>query len=87
MTNTNDTKAKNNNFWEIAGYAGLALTIAGQVVIGINYMGGQACWLVANALYLSKAFKQDLGKAEIVRNVAMSALTAGLMIAKALGAF
>lgn len=78
---------KKMNKWEIAGYAGLALTIAGQVVIGINYMGGQSCWLIANALYLAKAAKQDMGKAEIVRNVAMSALTAGLMIAKALGAF
>lgn len=76
-----------NKIYEAMGYIGLALTVAGQVVIGINYMGGQACWLIANALYLTKAFKQDLGKAEIVRNVCMSALTAGLMVAKILGAF
>lgn len=76
-----------NKVYEAMGYIGLALTVAGQVVIGIDYMGGQACWLVANGLYLTKAVKQDLGKAEIVRNVCMSALTTGLMVAKFFGAF
>lgn len=73
--------------YEAMGYVGLALTIAGQVVIGIDYMAGQACWLIANGLYLTKAAKQNLGRAEMVRNVAMSALTAGLMVAKVMGAF
>lgn len=76
-----------DKIYEAMGYAGLALTVAGQVVIGIDYLLGQTCWLVANGLYLTKAAKQNLGKAEMVRNVAMSALTAGLMVAKILGAF
>lgn len=87
IVNTKFAEENNAMVWEVAGYAGLALTILGQVVIGVNYLGGQGCWLVANALYLSKAYAQDLGRAEMVRNVAMSALTAGLMVAKIFGAF
>lgn len=75
-----NTEKKKFDLMETFGYAGLALTILGQCVIGINYLVGQGCWLLANGLYLTKAFKQDLGRAEIVRNVAMSAITAGLMI-------
>lgn len=76
-----------NKVYEAMGYAGLALTIIGQVVIGIDYLLGQGCWFVANGLYITKAVKQEMGKAEIVRNVAMTALTTGLMIAKIFGAF
>lgn len=76
-----------NKIYETMGYAGLALTVLGQICVGVDYMLGQTCWLVANGLYLTKAVKQDLGKAEMVRNVCMSALTAGLMVAKILGAF
>lgn len=66
--------------WEWCGYLGLMLTIIGQCLVGIFYLAGQGCWLLANALYLTKAVKQDLGRAEIVRNCAMFALTFGLMI-------
>ena len=80
MTDSTDIKTKRSDPWEIAGYIGLALTIIGQCVIGISYLCGQGCWLVANGCYLIKAVKQDLGRAEIIRNVALSAITAGLMI-------
>lgn len=72
---------------EIFGYVAIALTVLGQILIGIDYLIGQGCWLIANALYLTKAVKQDLGKAEITRNVVMSALTVGLMILYAVGVF
>lgn len=65
---------------EACGYAAIALTVIGQVVIGGNYLLGQGLWLVANGLYLIKAVKQQAGRAEIVRNVIMSALTFGLMV-------
>lgn len=75
------------SIFEILGYVAVALTVLGQILIGVDYLTGQGCWLVANALYLTKAVKQDLGKAEITRNVIMSALTIGLMILYAVGIF
>ena len=80
MEKVQEKKEKGINWLEGLGYCGLALTIIGQCVIGISYLCGQSCWLVANGCYLIKAVKQDLGRAEIVRNVALSAITAGLMI-------
>lgn len=73
-------KPMDKNKWEWCGYAGLALTILGQCLVGIFYLAGQGCWLLANALYLTKAVKQNLGRAEVVRNCAMSAITFGLML-------
>ncbi len=73
-------KKEKINRLEGLGYCGLALTIIGQCVIGISYLCGQGCWLIANWCYLIKAIKQDLGRAEIIRNICMSAITAGLMI-------
>lgn len=66
--------------WEVCGYIAIALTVAGQVLIGGSYLIGQGCWLVANVLYIAKAIKQNAGNAEITRNLIMTALTAGLMI-------
>ena len=66
--------------YELCGYLGIALTIIGQILIGLDYFAGQSCWLAANALYLFKAVKQQQDRAEIVRNVAMSAITLGLMV-------
>ena len=80
MENIQEKKEKGINWLENLGYCGLALTIIGQCIIGISYLCGQGCWLVANGCYLIKAVKQDLGRAEIIRNVALSAITAGLMI-------
>ena len=80
MENIQEKKEKGINWLEGLGYCGLALTIIGQCVIGISYLCGQGCWLVANGCYLIKAVKQNLGKAEIIRNLCMSAITAGLMI-------
>ena len=76
-----------NKFYEIAGYIAIALTVIGQIVINMSSIVGQLLWLVANALYLIKAVKQDMGKAEIIRNVIMSAITTGLIILCALGVF
>lgn len=66
--------------YEFFGYLAIVLTVIGQIVIGDFYIPGQACWLVANGLYLAKARHQKLGRAEIVRNVIMSAITLGLII-------
>lgn len=81
------TIEKKRDWMEFFGYAALALTVLGQIAVNVSALWGQGIWLVANALFLTKAVKQDLGKAEISRNVVMSALTAGLMILNFIGIF
>lgn len=66
---------------EVLGYCGIALTIIGQIAVGANYLLGQSCWLVANALFIIKAVRQKQGKAETLRNVIMLAITIGLIVA------
>ena len=78
---------KKVNFYEVMGYMAIALTVIGQIVINISVIMGQIFWLIANALYLTKAIKQKMGKAEIMRNVIMSAITCGLIILAAVGVF
>lgn len=78
---------KKVNFYEVMGYMAIALTVIGQIVINISVIMGQIFWLIANALYLTKAIKQEMGKAEIMRNVIMSAITCGLIILAAVGVF
>jgi len=73
--------------YEVMGYAAIALTVIGQIVINISPIAGQGTWMVANVLYLIKAVKTNMGRAEIVRNVIMSAITTGLIILCAIGIF
>jgi len=80
-------KLMQNKIYEIAGYVAIALTVIGQIVINMSAIAGQSLWMVANVLYLIKAIKQNMGKAEIIRNVIMSAITTGLIILCALGVF
>ena len=69
-----------NKLMEMAGYVGIALTVCGQVVVNFSAMWGQIIWLVANALFLAKAVNQNMGKAEISRNMIMLGVTIGLII-------
>jgi hypothetical protein len=66
--------------YNVMTYAAIALTIIGQIIVGGSYLCGLACWMVANVLFLIAAVGNHLGKAEIIRNVCMSAITAGLII-------
>ena len=76
-----------NKIYEIAGYVAIALTVIGQIVVNMSAIAGQSLWMIANIIYLIKAVKQNMGKAEIIRNVIMSASTTGLIILCALGVF
>ena len=77
----------NKKIFEVMGYIAIALTVIGQVVINVSAIAGQSVWMVANVLYLIKAIKQNMGKAEIIRNVIMSAITTGLIILCVIGVF
>lgn len=78
---------KKISIYEVMGYVAIALTVIGQIVINVSVIGGQSLWLIANALYLTKAVKQSMGKAEVMRNVIMSAITFGLIILVVIGVF
>lgn len=70
---------KSMNLMEIFGFVAIGLTICGQIAVNVSPLLGQGLWLVSNVLFLTKAIKQDMGRAEITRNVTMLALTVGLV--------
>lgn len=67
--------------WENLQYAGLALTIAGQVVIGPMWILGQALWLIANGIAVARDFCLSRPMADKVKDVGLTALTLGLIVA------
>ena len=73
--------------WTQAQYLNLALTIVGQVVIGGSYLIGQGVWLVANCIAVIRDVVLKRPAADIVKDVAMTALTAGLIVFYLLGGF
>ena len=73
--------------YEVMGYTAIAITVIGQIIINISPIAGQCAWMVANILYLIKATKTNMGRAEITRNVIMSAITIGLIILCVIGVF
>lgn len=81
-----DSKQKDakTKIWENVQLLCLALTIAGQVVIGPCYLAGQGLWLVSNVLAIIRNFVLVRPMADKVKDAAMTAITAGLMIAYAI---
>lgn len=66
--------------WNRTIYVILALTILGQMVIGLNYLWGQGAWLIANVLTLARDFALDRPTADKVKNSCMLAITVGLIV-------
>lgn len=90
ITNVRETASKKSTarkVWENLQYLNLALTIAGQVVIGGSYLLGQGVWLVANCIAVIRDVVLKRPAADVVRDVAMTALTAGLIVFYLLGGF
>lgn len=67
--------------WENLQYVGLALTIAGQIVIGPLWLLGQSFWFIANVIAITRDFILHRPHADTVKDICMTALTAGLIIA------
>lgn len=65
--------------WETVAYVCLALTIAGQVLTASNVLFAQWVWLVSNALFVARDFALDRPRADKVKDVAMLALTIGMV--------
>lgn len=71
--------------WENLQYIVLALTIAGQIIIGADYIFGQIAWLVANIIAVVRDFILKRPHGDIVKDAAMTGLTVGLITAYLLG--
>ena len=65
--------------WNRALYFVLALTILGQMTIGLSYLVGQGMWLVANLITVWRDFALDRPRADKVKDVCMLCLTIGLI--------
>lgn len=78
---------KRTRVWENLGYVALALTIIGQILVGVVYLAGQGCWLVSNAILVSRNIALSRPRADMVKDVCMSAITTALIVAHLLGVF
>lgn len=67
--------------WENLQYAGLALTIIGQIVIGPMWLLGQILWAIANVIAVSRDFALTRPLADKVKDIGLTALTLGLIVA------
>jgi len=72
----------NNTFWEIIGYATLALCIFGQITVGYFYIIAQVAYLIANVLGVIRDFALDLPRANKVRDIVFTAITLALIALK-----
>lgn len=60
---------------------GLALTIAGQVLVRFDLaLVAQSLWLAANLIAVGRDFYLHRPMADKVKNVSLTALTAGLVV-------
>ena len=74
-------------FWENLQLFCLFLTILGQVTIGANFVFGQILWLASNITALVRDFALHRPWADKIKNAALLAITAGIIIAFYMGAY
>lgn len=79
MSNKNKNFWYNAPFWECIGYISLALCIFGQISVGYMYIPAQVVYLCANILSLVRSISIKLPKANIIKDVVFTAITAGLI--------
>ena len=69
-----------NLFWEIIGYVTLALCVVGQIAVGYIYIPAQIMYLVASVLSVIRDYALALPRANKVRDICFTGITAGLII-------
>lgn len=74
-------------FWENIQLLVLAMTIAGQIIMGSNYIIAQSIWLIANCITITRDFVLKRPAADKIKNICLTAITAGLIIIYWMGAF
>ena len=70
------------NFWEGIGYLTLLLCIFGQVTVGYWYLLAQGVYLTSNICSVVRDFAMKLPKSNIVKDIAFTGITAGLIVIK-----
>ena len=82
LTETTERKVRHHvKFVENLQLLGLALTIIGQVLVRFDLaLVAQIIWLVANVIALGRDFYLYRPAADKIKNAALTALTAGLVI-------
>ena len=86
-TNAHEESTLARKVWENLQLLNLAMTIAGQVLVGGNYLIGQGIWFVANVIALVRDFVLKRPVADKIKNTCMTALTAGLIAFYLIGGF
>ena len=79
-TTIEEKPIKHQKFWENLQLLFLGMTIFGQVTIGLSFLLGQGVWLIANIGALIRDFALHRPAADKVKNAALTAITAGLII-------
>ena len=81
ITITEEKTRKHIKFVENLQLLGLALTIVGQVLVRFDLaLVAQLIWLAANIIALGRDFYLYRPAADKIKNAALTALTAGLVI-------
>ena len=70
----------NKMFWEGIGYSTLALCIFGQITVGTWYLVAQTAYLISNICGVTRDIALKLPKANLVRDVAFTAITIALIV-------
>ena len=73
--------------WENLQLLVLALTIAGQLFVGVAFFIGQGLWAVANVISVTRDFILHRPIADIVKDSAMTAITFALIALRLLGLY
>ena len=71
---------RSNGLWEGVGYTTLALCIFGQITIGYWDLLAQGAYLLANTASVVRDFVLDLPRANKVRDICFTAITAALIV-------
>ena len=90
VTNVRETQERPSiwaQVWTQAQYLNLALTIAGQMLVGGLYLTAQIIWTIANFISLIRDFVLQRPTADIVKDSGMCALSVSLVILRILGIY
>ncbi|MBO7132087.1 hypothetical protein J6V85_02390 [Candidatus Saccharibacteria bacterium] len=72
-------------FWEIVNYIALVGLVVGQITIGFFFYVGQITFLATDIVILIRSIAIKQNKSDIIKNVCMTAIAAGVLIIKNLG--
>lgn len=72
-------------FFEVINYFVLVLLIAGQCVVGANWMIGQFIYLAANVIAVVRNFVLKRPMADKVKECSCMGITSGLIVMEMLG--